>query len=154
MKNQIFGTTENYSITIIRVVLGIIIFSHGAQYMLGWFGGYGLEATLQFLTSVMGLPWIVALAVIIIQFFGSVMLLAGAATRVAALGIFGIFIGMASFHFEFGLHMNWDGKNSGEGFEYHLLVLAMAFALMFSGGGAFSVDQILLTKQNRSNHEG
>ena len=143
MKNQIFGTNGNYASTALRIMLGIIIFSHGAQSMLGWFGGYGLKATLQFLTTAMSLPFFVALAVILIQFFGSLMLILGIGTRIASLGIFGIFVGMASYHFQFGLHMNWAGSKGGEGFEYHLLVLGMCVALFILGGGALSFDRKL-----------
>jgi putative oxidoreductase len=146
MKNQIFATNENYASTALRVLLGVIIFSHGAQSMLGWFGGYGLEATLHFLTTAMSLPWIVAFLVILIQFFGPVMLLLGAGTRIAALGLFGIFVGMATYHFQFGLHMNWAGSKGGEGFEYHILVLGMCAALLILGGGALSIDRKITAK--------
>lgn len=136
-----FKTDGNYASTALRIVLGVIIFSHGAQSMLGWFGGYGLKATLQFLTTAMSLPMAVAFAVIMIQFFGSLMLITGAGTRIAALGIFGIFVGMASYHFQFGLHMNWAGSKGGEGYEYHILVLGMCLAVFILGGGALSLDR-------------
>jgi putative oxidoreductase len=144
MKKIVFTTSENWSITALRIVLGIVIFSHGAQAMLGWFGGFGLKATLEFLSTSMGLPAFIGFLVICIQFFGSLMLLTGALTRVAALGIFGIFIGMATYHFDYGFHMNWAGTNAGEGYEYHVLVLAMCLMLIISGGGALSVDRKIL----------
>ena len=149
MKKLVFTTSENWSITALRMVLGIVIFSHGAQAMLGWFGGFGLSATLQALTTFMGLPWLVALFVVCVQFFGSLMLLAGIGTRVAALGIFGMFIGMITYHFDFGFHMNWMGTKQGEGFEYHVLVLAMCIVLLIDGGGSLSLDR-KLTKQFQS----
>ncbi len=144
MKNLVFKTSENWGATVIRMVLGIVIFSHGAQYFLGWFGGYGITATLQFLTANYSLPWIVALTVICIQFFGSIMLVTGFATRVAALGLLGIFIGMAFQHVDHGFYMNWSGENSGEGFEFHVLVLGMCAALLFLGGGKLSVDRVFV----------
>jgi putative oxidoreductase len=144
MKNLIITTSDNWGITALRIVLGIVIFAHGAQAMLGWFGGPGISVTLQALTSYMGLPWIVALAVICIQFFGSIMLIAGAGTRVAAAGTIGIFIGMITYHVEHGFFMNWYGTNSGEGFEYHILVLGMSLTLLITGGGAFSIDRKIL----------
>ena len=140
MKTQVLKTTENWGATAIRVALGIVLFSHGAQSMLGWFGGFGLKATIEFLSSTMGLPAFIGFVVICIQFFGSIMLLTGAFTRVAALGVFGIFVGMATYHFDYGFHMNWSGVNAGEGYEYHVLVLAMCMMLLISGGGALSVD--------------
>lgn len=147
MNTIILKTSENWSATALRIVLGIVIFSHGASSMLGWFGGSGLSATLSALTSYMGLPWIVALAVICIQFFGSLMLLAGMGTRIAALGILGIFIGMITYHVDYGFHMNWYGQKQGEGFEYHVLVLAMCIALIIQGGGAASLDGNLSKRQ-------
>lgn len=143
MKTKILTTSENWGATALRITLGVVIFSHGAQAMLGWYGGVGLSATLQALTTYMGLPWIIAISVICIQFFGSLMLLAGIGTRLAALGIFGIFIGMATYHFDYGFHMNWMGTNSGEGFEYHVLVLSMCIALFIYGGGSLSIDRKL-----------
>lgn len=143
MKKIVFNTKENWGATILRIILGIVIFSHGAQNMLGWFGGYGLATTLKALTVMMNLPWLAALSVICIQFFGSIMLLFGLGTRIAALGIFGIFVGMATYHFDYGFHMNWLGTKSGEGFEYHVLVLSMCLALLIYGGGSISLDQKL-----------
>jgi putative oxidoreductase len=147
MKKILLTTSGNWSATALRLVLGIVIFSHGAQSMLGWFDGAGLSATLQALTEFMGLPWLIALLVICIQFFGSIMLFTGIGTRIAALGIFGIFIGMMTYHLDFGFHMNWMGTKKGEGFEYHVLVLAMCVALMVQGGGPFSIDRLLSQKK-------
>ncbi|WP_040479005.1 DoxX family protein [Mariniradius saccharolyticus] len=141
MKTQLLNTTENWGATAIRFALGIVLFSHGAQSMLGWFGGSGLQATIKFLSDNMGLPAFIAFAVICIQFFGSLMLITGALTRIAALGVFGIFIGMASYHFDYGFHMNWSGTNAGEGYEYHVLVLSMCVMLFITGGGALSWDR-------------
>lgn len=141
MKNLVLNTSASVSATTIRIILGIVIFSHGAQAMLGWFGGSGLSATLQALTTFMGLPWLVALSVICLQFFGSLMLLLGIGTRVAALGILGMFIGMIPYHVDFGFFMNWTGSQQGEGFEYHILVIGMCLVLLIDGGGTFSLDR-------------
>lgn len=146
MKNLVLNTSHYWSATVLRLVLGLVIFSHGAQSMLGWFGGSGFTATMEALTSHMALPWIVAFMVICIQFFGSLMLITGFATRIAALGMFGIFVGMASYHFQYGFHMNWFGTKAGEGFEFHTLVLAMNSALLILGGGAFSIDRKLISR--------
>jgi putative oxidoreductase len=144
MKTQLFRTTENWGATVIRITLGVVLFSHGAQSMLGWFGGFGLKVTIEFLSKNMGLPAFIGFMVISIQFFGSLMLLTGMLTRTAALGVFGIFIGMASYHVDYGFHMNWSGTNAGEGFEYHVLVLAMCLMLFISGGGPLSIDRKIL----------
>lgn len=141
MKSQIFGTNESYALAALRIVLGVVVFSHGAQAMLRWFGGYGFNATMEHLTTARSLPWIVGVAVICVKFFGSLMLLMGTATRIAALTIGVMFIGMATYHFDFGFHMNWSGKKADEGFEYHVLLLGMCTALLISGDGSFSFDR-------------
>jgi putative oxidoreductase len=91
--------------------------------------------------------YITALFVILIEFFGSLMLIFGALTRIAALGVFGLFIGILyNVSSPNGFFMNWGGDKKGEGFEYHLLVLGMAFALIIAGAGAFSIDRKFSTK--------
>lgn len=140
MKKLVFETTDNFAPTILRIVLGVILFTHGSGAMLGWFGGHGFHATVEALNTYYGLPALVSVPVILIQFFGALMLIFGTATRIAGLCVFAIFIGMASTHIQHGLHMNWLGTNAGEGYEYHLLVMAMCSALIMFGGGKFSVD--------------
>jgi len=146
MKNLVFETSENWGATILRVVLGLILFSHGAGALLGWFGGHGFVATMQGLHDYYALPKLIAAFVICVQFFGSIMLMTGTATRLAALGIFGMLIGMASTHINNGLHMNWSGANAGEGYEYHLLAMAMSLVLLLFGGGAYSIDRNFISK--------
>ncbi len=144
MKTLLLQTTENWGATALRIGLGLILFTHGAGAMLGWFGGYGFKATAQFLQHNFSLPWVVAAFVICVQFFGSIMLMTGMGTRIAALGVLGMFIGMAINHIDHGLHMNWSGQKAGEGYEYHLLVMAMCLALVYFGGGSLSLDRIFL----------
>ena len=144
---KIFQTNENTTATIIRIVLGLIMFPHGAQKMLGWFGGYGFNGTMGFLTGTVGLPWIMAFLVIAIEFFGSIALLVGFATRVVAVGIISLFAGIIfTSHLQNGFFMNWAGNLKGEGYEYHLLVIGMAVALLVSGAGKWSVDYVLQRK--------
>lgn len=146
---SIFATNgANTTALIARLALGIVVFPHGAQKLLGWFGGYGFEGTMGFLTGSVGLPWIVALLVILIEFFGSLMLIAGAATRIAALGIFGNFIGVVlSSHLGSGFFMNWKAAaNQGEGIEYFILLFGLALVALIAGGGKASVDATLSKK--------
>ena len=133
----------------VRVVLGIVIFPHGAQKLLGWFGGYGFASTMDFFTGTAGLPWIVGFLAIMIEFFGPFMLIAGAGTRISAAAIFGLFTGIILHsHLQHGFFMNWFGQMpaGAEGFEFHLLVLGMAAALFVSGGGKHALDRYLLKK--------
>jgi putative oxidoreductase len=137
----LFRTDESWSGLILRVSLGSVMFAHGAQKLLGWFGGYGFEGTMGFFTNVMQLPWIVAFLVIIGESIGSLGLIAGALTRFTAASFIVIMIGaITTSHLPYGFFMNWFGKQQGEGFEYHLLVIAMSVALLIMGAGKWSVD--------------
>jgi len=143
MLKRLMATTGDVSLTVLRLVLGVVFFAHGAQKMLGWFGGFGFHGTMGFFEH-MGMPAPVALLVICTEFFGGLGLIAGLLTRIAALGI-GVEMIVAIFmvHLQNGFFMNWAGKQKGEGFEYHLLVIAMAAALLLRGAGAFSLDRSL-----------
>jgi putative oxidoreductase len=144
--NKLLATdSNNWTALIVRLTLGIVIFPHGAQKLLGWFGGYGFNGTMGFLTGGVGLPWIIALLVILIEFFGSLFLIAGFATRLAALGMLINFIGIVyTSHLTNGFFMNWSNTaGTGQGFEYHLLVIGMSIALLIAGGGKASVDSTL-----------
>lgn len=141
---KIFQTNESNASTIIRIVLGLILFPHGAQKMLGWFGGYGFSGTMGFLTGTAGLPWIMAFFVIAIEFFGAIALIFGFATRIVSVGIISLFTGIIlTSHFQNGFFMNWYGNLKGEGYEFHLLIIGMAIALLVSGAGKWSIDYAL-----------
>ena len=120
------------------------MFPHGAQKLLGWFGGYGLEGTLGFFTSQMGMPMIIAVLVILGESFGALGLIIGFMTRFCAAGILIIMSGAVIMsHGANGFFMNWSGKQGGEGFEYHLLAIALCLPLLISGGGRFSADGLI-----------
>src|ERR1700687_5952035 len=141
MLKRLMGTGNDVALTILRVVLGVVFFAHGAQRMLGWFGGDGFHGTMGALTRT-GMPAPVALLIICAQFFGGLGLVAGLLTRIASLGVAGLMIGaIFMVHLQNGFFMNWMGTQKGEGIEYHLLALAMAAALLLRGAGAFSLDR-------------
>ena len=143
MFHRLVGTTQDVTLTFLRLVLGVVFFAHGAQKMLGWFGGYGFHGTMGFFTHI-GLPAPVAFLVICTEFFGGLGLIVGLLTRIAALGIGGEMIGaIFMVHLPNGFFMNWYGTQKGEGFEYHLLAIAVAAILLLRGAGAFSVDRAL-----------
>src|SRR6202163_3011471 len=134
---RLMGTGNDVALTMLRVVLGVVFFAHGAQKMLGWFGGYGFHGTMGFFTQ-MGMPAPVAVLIICTEFFGGLGLIVGLLTRIASLGVAGLMIGaIFMVHLPNGFFMNWMGTQKGEGFEYHLLALAMAAALLLRGAGAF-----------------
>jgi len=147
MLNKIISTDDNLAALILRVTLGLVILPHGAQKLLGWFGGYGFSGTMGFFTETMGIPYGLALLAIIAESFGALGLIVGLATRIAAFGV-GVTIGVAAMmaHVQNGLFMNWTGQQAGEGFEFHLLVVGMALALIISGGGKWSFDRLLVNK--------
>ncbi len=142
--HKLLATNAGLAPVALRTALAITMFPHGAQKMLGWFGGHGFSGTMGFLTETMGLPSPVAFLTILLEFFGPLLLLAGLGTRAIALGLTGIMIGaIATVHWKHGLFMNWFGNQAGEGFEYHLLVIGMGLALLFGGGGRWSLDRRL-----------
>ena len=144
MLQKIIQTNNNKAASILRVMLGIVLFPHGAQKLLGWFGGFGFTGTMNYFTGTLHLPWIIALLVIVIEFFGALILITGTATRVAALLIIINFIGVIlTAHLANGFFINWLGDQKGEGYEYHLLIIGMAASLLISGAGAFSVDRLM-----------
>ena len=139
-----FKTDDSWAGLILRVVLGGVMFAHGAQKLLGWYGGFGFEGTMGFFTQKMGLPWLVAFLVIIGVSIGSLGLLAGLLTRFTAASFIVIMLGaIITVHLPQGFFMNWFGQQTGEGFEYHLLVIGMSLALLVVGGGKWSLDGVL-----------
>jgi putative oxidoreductase len=143
MLKRMTNTSNDVTLTILRLVLGIVFFAHGAQKMLGWFGGFGFHGTMGFFEH-LGFPAPVALLIICTEFFGGLGLIVGLLTRIAALGIGVEMIGAIFIvHLPNGFFMNWYGTQKGEGFEYHLLAIAVAAALLLRGSGAFSVDRAL-----------
>src|SRR6202140_265098 len=140
---KLMSSGNDVAFALLRVVLGVVFLAHGSQKMLGLFGGYGFHATMEFFTH-MGMPAAVAFLIICTEFFGGLGLIFGLLTRIAALGISGLMIGaIFMVHLPNGFFMNWMGTQKGEGFEYHLLALAMAAALLLRGAGAFSLDRTL-----------
>jgi putative oxidoreductase len=152
MKN-FFRTDEAWSSLIIRVMLGIVMLPHGAQKLLGWFGGFGFAGTMGFFTEQMHIPAAIAFLVIMGESFGSLGLILGFLTRFIAASYVLIMLGaIAMVHWPNGFFMNWSGKQAGEGFEYHLLVIGISLALLIAGGGKWSVDGAIAKKLPPSAH--
>src|ERR1700733_12391433 len=87
MIRKLTTTDNDMAATILRLVLGVIFFAHGAQKMLGWFGGYGFNGTMGFFTGVLHIPTVFAFLAIAAEFFGGLGLIFGLFTRVAAFGV-------------------------------------------------------------------
>jgi putative oxidoreductase len=144
---RLIATDGDWKATIARVALGLVILPHGLQKTLGLFGGYGLHGTMDYLTGTIGLPSAIAFLVIMAESAGAVGLIVGALGRVAAAGIGAVMLGaIATVHWTNGFFMNWAGTQAGEGFEYHLLALALAAVVIRAGSGAASVDRALASR--------
>jgi putative oxidoreductase len=143
MFRRLLSTDTETTSLISRVILGIVIFPHGAQKLLGWFGGYGFGGTMGYFTETMGIPAVFALLAIVAEFFGALGLIFGLLTRIASFGVGMVMVVAAAMHLENGFFMNWAGGQAGEGYEYHLLAIAIAVVVIIKGGGRWSVDGIL-----------
>lgn len=144
MWQKIIRTDDDKVLTLLRVALGIVVFPHGAQKLLGWFGGFGYTGTMGFLTGMMHIPYPLALLVIAAEFFGALGLIVGFLGRIAAFGIAVNFIVvMFLVHLPNGFFMNWTGQQKGEGYEFFILLIAMAIAILIRGSGAWSIDRML-----------
>lgn len=144
---QILLTRPLWGPFVARVVLGAVMFPHGAQKALGWFGGPGLDATLANFAK-MGIPEPLAVLVVLAEFVGSLLLLLGLVTRVAALGVIAVMCGaIAMVHLPNGFFMNWMGTQAGEGFEFHLLAIGLGLVGLVEGGGMWSIDGGLVARE-------
>jgi putative oxidoreductase len=140
----ILRTNGDWLITIVRSVLGVVFFAHGAQKALGWFGGPGLQSTVSVFREHLGIPAPLAVLAVTAEFLGGLGLIVGLLSRVAALSIAAVMIvALLTVHWKFGFFMNWYGDKQGQGIEYHILVLVLAVVVMIKGGGASSLDQVL-----------
>ncbi len=137
----LFATEDTWSGLLLRLTLGVVMFPHGAQKLLGWYGGFGFSGTMGFFTEQMRIPAALAFLVILAESFGSLGLIVGFLTRVAAAGMVAVMVGAITMvHWPHGFFMNWFGKQQGEGFEYHVLVIGIGLTLLLIGGGKWSVD--------------
>ena len=151
METKDLKAKANWGPAIIRIVLGLILLPHGAQKLLGLFGGYGFKGTMDFFTGTKGLPWIIGFLVIIIEFFGSISLILGFGTKIWSALVVILLCGIIfTSHVQNGFFMNWFGNQKGEGYEYFLLAMGMAASLVFTGGGNVSLDNRVF-KNSKSN---
>jgi putative oxidoreductase len=144
---KLLATVNDNTLTLMRLVLGVVFFLHGSQKMLGSFGGFGFSGTMQAFTGMMHIPAPFAFLAICAEFFGGLGLILGLLARVAAFGIaVNMIVAVLMVHLPNGPFMNWYGNQKGEGYEYHLLALALAIPIIIRGAGAFSVDGLLASK--------
>ena len=140
----LFKTNDSFTLLIARLTLGLVMFPHGAQKALGWFGGYGYSGTMNFFTGQLHIPALFACLAIAAEFAGSIGLITGFFSRVSAFGIAVVMlVATLMVHVSNGIFMNWAGNQKGEGFEYHLLALGLALVVILSGAGKWSIDRLL-----------
>ena len=143
---ELIETSNDWTLTILRLAAGIMIFPHGLQKTFGWFGGAGFSAQMAGFER-NHIPAVFAFLAIMAEFLGGIGLILGALTRIAAFGLAAnMVVAVYVVHWRNGLFMNWSGQQKGEGFEFHILVVAIAVVLMARGGGAASVDRALAKK--------
>lgn len=141
---DLLSTNSDWTLTLVRTILGIVFFAHGAQKLLGWFGGPGLKGTLRTMHETLGLSAPLALAALSAEFFGGLGLIAGLFSRVAAIGIVVVMLSaIVMVNGRYGLFLNWFGDRKGHGYEYHLLAIALAVVIIVRGSGAMSLDRLL-----------
>jgi putative oxidoreductase len=147
MWKKLIATENDIVSLVLRLMLGIVFFPHGMQKLLGWFGGPGFGGAMGFFTENLQVPALFAFLAIMAEGLGSLGLITGLLTRVAAFGItINMIVAVYMLHWQNGFFMNWYGNQKGEGFEYHLLVIAIGIALMIRGGGRWSADAVLADK--------
>ncbi len=142
MKQKLFYTSDHWTGFITRVALGFLMLPHGLQKTFGLFGGYGFSGTMGWFTETMNIPWILGAFIIVAEFIGALSLIAGFATRFWAFVMIPLMLGAALMvHLPYGWFMNWDGAAKGEGFEYHIAIIALSVIVLLNGAGRFSVDR-------------
>ena len=151
MIESLTATPADWTVGIVRIVLGLVFFAHGAQKMLGWYGGPGLARSMRIFTEELQLPTTLSFLAIAGEFLGGIGLIVGLFVRLAALVVLLIMLGaIAMVHLRFGFFLNWFGGQKGHGIEYHLLAIALALVVAVKGAGAFSIDRIVYTRVSDS----
>jgi putative oxidoreductase len=141
---SLLRTEDSWPLLIARLALGLVMLPHGLQKTVGLFGGYGFSGTMNYFVTSQGMPALLAFLVILAESAGSLGLIVGLLTRIAALGFASVMLGaIATVHWQNGFFMNWFGKQAGEGFEYHILAMGLALALLVGGGGKASLDRAI-----------
>ena len=142
MFKKLIQTNDDVALLVLRILLGVVFIPHGMQKILGFSGA------MQMFTTNLHIPWVFAFLAIMAEFLGSWGLITGLFTRVAAFGIaVNMVVAVYMLHWQNGFFMNWFGNQKGEGYEYHILVVAIALALMIKGGGKWSIDRSLTEKK-------
>jgi putative oxidoreductase len=151
MRSPLLVTNHDVAPLIARVAAGVVMFPHGAQKVLGWFGGPGFAGVIGMFQQTLHIPTAIAVLDPIAEFFGALALIIGLLSRVAAFGILCVMLVAVAFvHYPNGFLMNWTGQQHGEGYEFHVLMMALCLIVIIKGGGAWSVDRALTAGAHRN----
>lgn len=151
MKGLLFKTTNSTAPIFLRLATAIVLFPHGAQKLLGWFGGFGFDATMRYFTTTVGLPPFLGFLIILLEFFAPIAILAGFAVRFWSMAITGLMIGILLTAHSNYFFMNWFGTQETEGMEYFLIFIGMSLSLFYSGAGRMSVDSAIAAASIKKN---
>lgn len=147
LAEKIFSSSLEKSALILRIALGTVFFAHGAQLLLGWFGGYGWAGSMGFFTKSLGIPAFFAGLAILVEFFGGIAILLGLLTRPAAAGLAAIMLTAAiKVHLANGFFLDLTGPK--DGIEYTFVLFLIAVYLLIKGAGAISLDSFIAKKLN------
>ncbi|MGH7324980.1 MAG: DoxX family protein [Candidatus Rokuibacteriota bacterium] len=143
--DAIFATYPSWAHLLVRLGLGVVFFAHGAQKVLGWFGGYGLKGTIDYFQKGLGIPPAATVIAALIEFLGGIALIVGFLSRPAALGLIVVMlVAIAKVHAGQGFFLNWSmTPGKGHGFEFNVALIAMALAILVGGAGIFSIDRLI-----------
>jgi putative oxidoreductase len=143
--DMLFGTFASKSLLIVRVVLGVIFFAHGAQKVFGWFGGPGLRGVIAYFKQSLGVPAPLTVLAALTELLGGLAMIAGLLVRPAAVGlIFVMVVAIVQVHWANGFFLNWSLEpGKGHGFEMNLALIGMALAVLVGGAGAWSLDRLI-----------
>lgn len=151
MLDKLLATDDSRTLLLQRIALGAVMLPHGLQKTVGAFGGHGFDGTMAYFTQSLHIPAPLAVLVILAESLGAIGLIVGLGTRIAAVGLIATMLGaIVMTHLPYGFFMNWFGTQGGEGFEYHLLAIALAIPLVIRGAGAFSLDRVIARIKRRS----
>jgi len=151
---RLFLTNDSWNGLILRVALGLVMFFHGAQNLLGWFWGLGFEPAMAVLTAQLQLPKVVGVLIIMTQFFGGIALMLGAYVRIAAVAVICVMLAsLGLLNYGNGFLTTWSGKQLSPGLEFQLLAITVAVAVMIWGAGRWSIDRALESPRSRISRE-
>ena len=147
MLRKLLSTPNDPTLTLARIILAVIFFAHGSQKMFGFFGGRGVSGTIEIFQQTMGIPAPLTILAMTAEVFGAAGLFLGLFSRIAAMGVLVVMV-VAPFanHLYPNFFMNWQGRQMGEGYEYHLLAIALIVTILVRGGGALSLDRAISPK--------